>query len=77
MTLNEIFPDSGEFMEWLVNNCYSCAKLPDNPAEYNPKCELEPVISYTALDEEFDDKLAQLITAKGRPCKCKNFNPLN
>jgi hypothetical protein len=73
MTLNEIFPDAGEFMDWLAYNCYSCAKLPDDPTEYNSECELEPIISYAALDEEFDDKLAQLITENGRPCKCKNF----
>jgi len=77
MTLNEIFPDSGEFMEWLANNCYSCAKLPDAPEEYNSECKLEPIISYAALDEEFDDKLAQLISENGRLCKCKNFNSLN
>jgi hypothetical protein len=77
MTLNEIFSDSGEFMEWLVNNCYSCAKLPDDPTEYNSECELEPIISYAALDEELDGELAQLITENERPCKCKNFSSLN
>jgi hypothetical protein len=77
MTLNEIFPDAGEFMNWLAHNCYSCAKLPSDPAEYNYECELEPIISYAALDEEFDDNLAQLITENGRPCKCKNFSSLN
>lgn len=68
-----MFPDGGEFMEWLANNCYSCVKLPNNPEEYNSQCELEPVISYAALDEEIDDNLAQMITENGRPCKCKNF----
>jgi hypothetical protein len=77
MTLNEIFPDAGEFMDWLAHNCYSCAKLPDDPTEYNAECRLEPIISYAALDEEFDDKLAQLITENRRPCKCKNFSSSN
>jgi hypothetical protein len=77
MTLNEIFPDAGKFMDWLAHNCYSCAKLPDDPAEFNTECELEPVISYAALDEEFDNNLAQLIIENGRPCKCKNFRSLN
>jgi hypothetical protein len=73
MTLNEIFPDAGEFMEWLAHNCYSCAKLPDNPAEYNYECDLEPIISYAAWAEEVDDKLFQMITENGKPCQCKKF----
>jgi len=78
MTLNEIFSDAGEFMDWLAHNCYSCSKLPDDPAEYNYECRLEPIISFAALDEEFNDnKFAQLITKNRRPCKCKNFSPLN
>ena len=77
MKLNEVFPDSEEFMEWLANNCYSCAKLPDDPTEYNSNCELEPIISYTSLDKEFDDSLAQIIIENGKLCKCKNFSSLN
>lgn len=77
MTLNEIFPDSEGFMEWLTNNCYSCEKLRDDTILYNPNCDLELVISYAYLDEEFDNELAQLITENGRPCKCKKFNSLN
>jgi hypothetical protein len=77
MTLNKIFSDSEEFMEWLVSNCYSCAKLPDDPTEYNSECELEPIISYASLDKKIDDELAQLITENEKPCKCKNFNSLN
>jgi hypothetical protein len=73
MTLNEIFPDDGEFMDWLAHNCYNCAKLPDDPTEYNSECELEPVISYASPDKEIDDSLAQWITENGKPCKCKNF----
>ncbi|MFA6716290.1 MAG: hypothetical protein WCS27_13000 [Victivallaceae bacterium] len=73
MTLNEIFPDTGKFMDWLIYNCYSCAKLPDDPTEFNTECELEPIISYAALDDEFDDMLAQLITENGKLCRCKNF----
>lgn len=73
MTLNEIFPDAGQFMEWLANNCYSCAKLQDNPEEYNYECELENVISHFKLDKEVDNKFTQLITEKGKVCKCKNF----
>jgi len=73
MKLSEIFPNEVEFMDWLTNNCYSCTKLPNNPEEYNYVCELEPIISYVAMDEEFDDKLAQLITENGKLCKCKNF----
>jgi hypothetical protein len=74
MTLNEIFPDSGKFMEWLANNCYSCVKLPDDPKEYNSRCELEPIISYADLDEEIDEKLVRMITENGKLCKCKNLN---
>ena len=77
MTLNEIFPDTGEFMEWLVYNCYSCAKLGDDAVQHNPDCELEPIISYASPNKEIDDKLTQLITEKGRSCKCKNFKSLN
>jgi hypothetical protein len=73
MTLNEIFPDAGEFMEWLANNCYSCVKLPDDPAEYNSECELEPIISYAAPDKEIEDRLAKLITENSKLCRCKNF----
>jgi hypothetical protein len=73
MTLNEIFPDAGEFMDWLAHNCYSCAKLPDDPAEYNYECELEPIISYATPDKEIEDRLVQLITENGKLCKCKNF----
>jgi len=77
MTLNEIFPDSGDFMEWLAYNCYSCIKLQDDPAEYNYECELEAIISYAAFDKEIDNKLTELITENGRPCKCKNFSSLD
>ncbi len=73
MILNEIFPDEAKFMDWLAHNCYSCAKLQDNPEEYNDKCELEPIISYAALDKEIDDRLIKLITEDGKLCKCKNF----
>jgi hypothetical protein len=73
MTLNEIFPDAGEFMDWLAHNCYSCAKLPDDAIQYNPNCELEPIISYAASDKEIDAKLIQLITENGKLCICKNF----
>jgi hypothetical protein len=48
MTLNEIFPDDGEAMEWLAYNCYSCAKLGDGAIQHNPDCELEPIISFAA-----------------------------
>jgi hypothetical protein len=64
-------------MDWLANNCYSCAKLPGDPAEYNYACELESIISYAAFDKEIDDRLVQLVTKKGKPCKCKNFSSLN
>jgi len=77
MTLNEIFPDSGEFMEWLANNCYCCSKLPNDPEEYNSECELEVIISYNNLDKEIAENLSQLITENGRLCKCKNFSSLN
>jgi hypothetical protein len=77
MTLNEIFPDAGEFMDWLAYNCYSCAKLGDGTIQHNPNCELEPIISYAAFDKEIDDRLTQLITESGKPCKCKNFSSLN
>lgn len=73
MTLNDIFPDSGEFMDWLAYNCYSCAKLRDDPEEYNHECELENLISHAALDEEIDENLTNLITENGKLCKCKNF----
>ena len=73
MTLNEIFPDEAEFMDWLVNNCYSCAKLQGNPEEYNSDCEPENIISHSDLNKEIDDKLALLITKKGKLCRCKNF----
>jgi hypothetical protein len=73
MTLNEIFTDGGEFMDWLANNCYSCAKLSDDPGEYNSECELEPIIFYAALNEKIDDNLAQLMTENGKLCRCKNF----
>ncbi len=73
MTLNEIFPDSEEFMDWLANNCYSCTKLKDDATEYNHECELENIISHSKLNKEIDYKLTQLITEKGKLCKCKNF----
>ena len=73
MTLNEIFADGGEFMDWLANNCYSCEKLGDDATQHNPDCELEPIISYGALDEEIDDNLTQLISEDGKLCRCKNF----
>lgn len=47
-------------MEWLAYNCYSCEKLGNDTVQYNPNCELEPIISYAASDKEFDDRLAQL-----------------
>lgn len=77
MTLNEIFPDAGEFMDWLAHNCYSCEKLGDGSIQHNPDCELEPIISYASLDKEIDDRLTQLITENGRPCKCKKFKSSN
>jgi hypothetical protein len=73
MTLNEIFPDAGEFMDWLAYNCYSCEKLGDEATQHNPECELEPIISYAASDKEIDDRSAQWITENGKSCKCKNF----
>jgi len=73
MTLNEIFPDGGEFMDWLANNCYSCEKLGDDDVQYNPDCELEPIISYADPNKEIDDKFVQQINENGKPCKCKNF----
>ena len=73
MILNEIFPDDGEFMNWLANNCYSCAKLQDDPEEYNNECELENLIAHSRLDKEIDDKFSCLITEKAKLCKCKNF----
>jgi hypothetical protein len=73
MTLNEIFPDGGEFMDWLANNCYSCGKLGDDDVQHNPDCELEPIISYSDPDKEIDDKLVKQITENGKVCKCKNF----
>ena len=73
MKLNEISPNEAEFMDWLVNNCYSCAKLSNDETQYNPDCDLEPIISYADLDKEFDDKLTLLITENGKLCKCKNF----
>lgn len=75
MTLNEIFPDEGLFMGWLSENCYSCAKLQDDPREYNYECEFENTISYDDLDKELDDELVQLITKDKKPCKCRNFVP--
>jgi hypothetical protein len=73
MTLNEIFSDVEESMEWLAYNCYSCAKLGDDSIQYNPNCELEPIISHAASDKEIDDRLVQWITENGKLCKCKNF----
>jgi len=73
MTLNEIFPESEEFMDWLVNNCYSCAKLKDDATEYNNECELDNIISHFKLNKKIDDKFTQLITEKGKLCRCKNF----
>jgi hypothetical protein len=73
MKLNKIFPDTGVFMDWLAYNCYSCAKLGDDTVQYNPNCELEPIISHAASDKEIDDRLAQMITENGNLCKCKNF----
>lgn len=73
MTLNEIFPNEAEFMEWLASNCYSCAKLQDNPEEYNSDCELENIISHSNLNKEINDKLTRSITEKGKLCRCKNF----
>jgi hypothetical protein len=73
MKLNEIFPNEAEFMEWLANNCYNCAKLSNDETEYNYKCELENIISHSKLNKEIDYKLTQLITEKGKLCKCKNF----
>lgn len=73
MTLNEIFPDAGEFMEWLAYNCYCCAKLGDEAVQHNPNCELEPIISHAASDKEIDARLVQWITQNGKLCRCKNF----
>ena len=47
------------------------------PQNIIQKCELESIISYAALDKEFDDNLAQMIIENGKPCKCKNFSSLN
>ncbi|MCF6185727.1 MAG: hypothetical protein L3J56_14105, partial [Bacteroidales bacterium] len=66
-------PNEAEFMDWLANNCYSCEKLGDGTTQSNPDCELEPIISYSGFNDEIDDKLTQLITEKGKLCKCKNF----
>ena len=60
-------------MDWLANNCYSCAKLSDDETKYNYECELENIISHSKLNKEIDYKLTQLITEKGKLCKCKNF----
>jgi hypothetical protein len=57
----------------LANNCYNCAKLQDNPEEYNNECELENIISHSKLNKEIDDKLTQLITENGKLCKCKKI----
>lgn len=73
MTLNEIFLNDGEFMDWLANNCYSCAKLRNDPEEYNHECELENIISHSGLNEEIDENLTKLITENGKLCKCKSF----
>lgn len=73
MTLNEIFSDEAEFMEWLVNNCYSCAKLQDNPEVYNYACDLENIISHSGLNKEIDNKFTLLIIEKGKLCRCKKF----
>ena len=73
MKLNEIFYLEGEFMDWLANNCYSCGRLGDGATQYNPDCELEPVISYSGLNEEINENLTSIITEKGKLCKCKNF----
>ena len=73
MKLNEIFSNEMEFMDWLANNCYSCAKLSDNETEYNYACELENVISHSNLNKEIDAKLTQLITENGKLCECKKF----
>ncbi len=73
MRLNEIFPNGAEFMDWLTNNCYSCEKLGDGATQYNPDCELEPIISYSGLNEEIGENLTRTISKKGKLCKCKNF----
>lgn len=74
MTLNEIFSDGGKFMEWLANNCYSCAKLPEGNAKDNCECELEPVINSADLDAELGETFSRMITENGKSCKCKNFS---
>ena len=71
MNLNEIFPNDAEFMDWLANNCYSCEKLGDDTVQHNPNCELEPIISYSDLNEEIDENLTKIITENGKLCKCK------
>lgn len=76
MKLNEIFPNGAEFMDWLANNCYSCAKLPDDAAKFNPNCELEPIISYSNLNVEIDENLTKIIIKNGKLCKCKNFTEI-
>ncbi len=73
MKLNEIFPYEEEFMDWLANNCYSCGRLGDGATQYNPDCELEPVISHSGLNEEISENLTSIITEQGKLCKCKNF----
>ncbi len=77
MTLNKIFADSGEFMDWLAHNCYSSAEFGNGSIQHNPDCELESIISHAALNEEFDDNLSQMIIENGKLCKCKNLRSLN
>jgi hypothetical protein len=72
MKLNEIFPYEEEFMDWLANNCYNCGRLGDGATQYNPHCELEPIISHSGLNEEISENLTSIITEKGKLCKCKN-----
>lgn len=73
MNLNEIFNDEEEFMRWLADNCYSCEKLGDGACQYNPHCELEPIISYSDMTKEIDENLIAMIIENGQLCKCKNF----
>lgn len=73
MNLGEIFSSAEEFMDWLANNCYSCEKLGDGVCQYNPHCELEPIISYSDRSKEIDENLTNMIIENEKLCKCKKF----
>lgn len=73
MTLGEIFSDDGESMDWLAHNCFSCEKLGDGICQYNPLCELEPILSYADMSKEIDENLVSMIIENGKLCRCKKF----